>query len=65
MMICYNAYLGLTPGKAGSDGGIDGYAKMIHEANIGIMLASASYTDGFRFRLNKSIQSNNTLSKYK
>jgi hypothetical protein len=82
----FAAYLGLTPGKSGSDGGIDGYAKinnimiyfqsklsqnildasytadlignmMIHEANIGIMLAGAGYTDGFRSRLNKGIQS--------
>ena len=82
----FAAYLGLTPGKSGSDGGIDGYAElnndmiyfqsklsqnildasytadlignmMIHEANIGIMLAGAGYTDGFRSRLNKAIQS--------
>ncbi|TAF10119.1 MAG: restriction endonuclease [Nostocales cyanobacterium] len=82
----FAAYLGLTPGKTGSDGGIDGYAKLnndmiyfqsklsqnildasytadmignmiIHEANIGIMLAGIGYTDGFRSRLNKAIQS--------
>ncbi|WP_016949270.1 hypothetical protein [Anabaena sp. PCC 7108] len=82
----FAAYLGLTPGKVGRDGGIDGYAKLdnemiyfqsklsqdildasyaaefignivIHEANIGIMLAGFGYTDGFRSRLNKAIQS--------
>ncbi|MEB3149465.1 MAG: restriction endonuclease [Sphaerospermopsis sp.] len=82
----FAAYLGLTPGKPGSDGGIDGYAKLnndmiyfqsklsqnildasysaelignmiIHEANIGIMLAGVGYTDGFFSRLNKAIQS--------
>ncbi|KHG43021.1 MAG: restriction endonuclease [Aphanizomenon flos-aquae KM1D3_PB] len=82
----FAAYLGLTPGKSGSDGGIDGYAELnndmiyfqsklsqnilyasysaelignmiIHEANIGIMLAGVGYTDGFRSRLNKAIQS--------
>jgi len=82
----FAAYLGLTPGKSGSDGGIDGYAELnndmiyfqsklsqnildasysaelignliIHEATIGIMLAGVGYTDGFRSRLNKAIQS--------
>ena len=30
---------------------------IIHEATIGIMLAGVGYTDGFRSRLNKAIQS--------
>ncbi|UKO97833.1 restriction endonuclease [Nostoc sp. UHCC 0870] len=79
-------YLGLTPGKLGSDGGIDGYANInnniiyfqsklsqnildapyaaefignivIHEADIGIMLAGVGYTDGFRSRLQQACQS--------
>ena len=82
----FAAYLGLTPGKSGSDGGIDGYGELnndmiyfqsklsqnildasysaelignliIHESTIGIMLAVVGYTDGFRSRLNKAIQS--------
>ncbi|MEA5618897.1 restriction endonuclease [Cronbergia sp. UHCC 0137] len=83
----FAAYLGLTPGKSGSDGGIDGYGKLnndiiyfqsklsqkildasfaaefvgnlvIHEANIGIMLAGVGYTDGFRSRLKQAFESN-------
>ena len=90
----FAAYLGLTPGKVGNDGGIDGYAKLnnemiyfqsklsqnildasytadfignliIHEANIGIMLAGIGYTDGFRSRLNQATQSKQLKTQVK
>jgi hypothetical protein len=82
----FAVYLGLTPGKSGSNGGIDGYATVnnemiyfqsklsqnildasftadfvgnliVHQADIGIMLAGIGYTDGFRSRLEQASQS--------
>ncbi|MDM3855571.1 MAG: hypothetical protein PT120_11895 [Aphanizomenon gracile PMC649.10] len=45
----FAAYLGLTPGKSGSDGGIDGYAKLNNDmiyfqSKLSQNILDASYT---------------------
>lgn len=90
----FAAHLGLTPGKSGIDGGIDGYGTIdneiiyfqsklsqntldasyvadfvgnlvIHQADIGIMLAGVGYTDGFYERLQEACKSQKLNTKIK